>query len=244
MGRKENRDMTDQRTGTGPELEAPAHRHQGEYLAARQEWDDRFAGQRKTVRVLTGITFAALVLAGLGMGYGIYTGARTQYIPHLVMVDELGRVDVAPPPARVQNWPPIVIRRELELFFERLRTVSPDPNVIGENHRAFEKYLPAGSAAATKLRAFFQEPQNNPIERARTETVAMDVISVIFVAGSTWRVEWRETTFSATSGKQTGTKRFVATAQIEFRTPTSGTLLRVNPLGLFIRDLDIQEIQA
>ena len=235
--------MTDQTAGTGEALQAPARRHQSEYLAARQEWDDRFAGQRKTVRVLTGITFAALVLAGLGMSYGIYTGARTQYIPHLVMVDALGRVDVAPPPERVKNWPPRVIRRELELFFERLRTVSPDPNVIGENHRAFEKFLPAGSPAATKLRDFFQKPQNNPIDRARTETVAMEVISVNFVTGSTWRVEWRETTFSATSGKQTGTKRFVATAQIEFRTPTSAALLRVNPLGLFIRELDIQEIR-
>ncbi len=93
--------MTDQTgTATGETPEAP-NRHQSEYLAARAEWDDRFAGQRKTVRVLAGITFLALVLGSLGMGYGIYTGTHKQLIPFMVQVDELGRSELAPPPQRV-----------------------------------------------------------------------------------------------------------------------------------------------
>ena len=237
--------MTDQTTAApGDVLDTPAEHHRSEYLAAREEWDDRFAGQRKTVRVLTGISVLALVLGGLGMGYGIHTGARTQFIPFLVEVDELGRVELGPPPQRVGDWPPRVIRRELELFFERLRTVSPDRHVIGDNHRALEKFLPANSPAATKLRAYFQDPRHNPVSRADSETVVLEVISVNSLSEATWRIEWRETVFSSTSGKQIDTRRFVATTQIEFRTPGSNALLKVNPLGLFILDLDIQEIQT
>jgi type IV secretory pathway TrbF-like protein len=44
---------------------------QSEYLEARLEWDDRFAGQRKSVRVLTGITIVSLAIGLLGLGYGI-----------------------------------------------------------------------------------------------------------------------------------------------------------------------------
>lgn len=213
-----------------------------EYLAARAEWDDRFAGQRKTVRVLTGITFLALVIGLSGLGYGIYTGGRTQFIPHVVQVDTLGRVEVAPPPERVDDWPRHVIKRELDLFFERMRSVSPDLTVIGRNHRAVEKFLPAGAPSVTKLRRYFQDPRNNPVKRAETETVGVEVISVNFVSGTTWRVEWVETLFARASGREIGTQRYVATTQIVFRLPRSRKLLKDNPLGLFILDFDIQEI--
>ena len=237
---KQTGEPTGDATGT---TDAAPDRPQSAYLAARQEWDDRFAGQRKTVRVLTGITFLALVLGILGMGYGVYTGARTQFLPYLVKVDELGRVEPGPPPQRVDDWPPQVIRRELDLFFERLRSISRDHKVIGDNHRAVEKFIPSGSPAATKLRSYHQDPRNNPLTRAETETVAVEVISVNSVSSSTWRVEWRETLFSRTSGKQTGLRRFVATVQISFRTPGSRALLKINPLGLFVEDFDIQEIR-
>ena len=215
-----------------------------EYLMARQEWDDRFAGQRKTVRVLSGITVLALCLGGLGMGYGIYTGARTQFIPYIIQVDDLARTAIAPPPDRVDNWPPAIIRRELDLFFERLRSVSPDLNVISANHSAVEQYLPGSAPATTKLQAYFRDPRNNPVSRAADETVAVDVISVNQVTEASWRVEWRETLFDRRSGRETDIRRFVATVQLQFRPPTSQAVLQINPLGLFVQDLDIQEIAS
>ncbi|WP_419739478.1 VirB8/TrbF family protein [Ruegeria sp.] len=220
----------------------PASGAPSEYLAARADWDDRFAGQRKTVRVLTGITLLALTLGGLGMGYGIYTGARTQYIPYIIQVDELARIATTPPPERVGTWPAAIVRRELDLFFDRLRSVSPDLNVIATNHGAVEHFLPGDAPATTKLRAYFRQPGNNPISRAEDETVAVDVISVNQVTDGSWRVEWRETLFDRRSGRETGMRRFVATVQVVFRPPTSQAILHINPLGLFIQDLDIQEI--
>ena len=237
--------MTDQATTPPAEmLDPPAERHRSEYIAAREEWDDRFAGQRKTVRVLTGITILALALGGLGMGYGIHTGARTQFLPYVLQVDELGRVGRALLPEPAGKWPPPVIRRELDLFVERLRSVSPDLNVIGDNHRAVEKFLLSGSPAATKIRTYFQDPRNDPLTRAASETVAVEVISINSLSDATWRIEWRETLFSSTSGKQIDSRRFVATTQIEFHTPRSHALLAVNPLGMFILDLDIQEVRT
>ena len=213
-----------------------------DYAAARQEWDDRFAGQRRTVRVLVAITFLALGLGGLGMGYGIHTGARSQYLPYVVQVDTLGRVATAPLPQQVREWPPHVIKRELDLFFERLRGVSPDLSVIGANHRAVDRFLPGGTPAARKLRDYFQDPRNNPVKRAQTETVAVEVVSVNAVSDRTWRVEWIETVHARASGQVLRTPRFVATTQIEFRRITSRQLIRDNPLGMFVLDLDIQEI--
>ena len=176
------------------------------------------------------------------MGYGIHTGARSQFLPYIVQVDTLGRVATAPLPQEVGAWPPHLIKRELDLFFERLRSVSPDLSVIGQNHRAVEKFLPSGAPAANKLRAYFQDPRNNPVARAETETVAVEVVSVNALSDRTWRVEWIETVHARGSGRVTRTPRFVASVQIEFRRLRSAALIRDNPLGMFVLDLDIQEV--
>lgn len=217
---------------------------QNEYLAAREEWDDRFASQRKTVSFLGITTVLALGIGALGLGYGIWTGARTQYIPYIVQVDNLGRAEIAAEPQMVGNWPDNVVKRELELFFDRLRTISPDLSVVVKNHSAFEKFLPSGSPAVQKIRGYFKNSENDPVKRAARETVAVDVLSVNIVSGSSWRVEWTETIFARQSGRQQGVKRFVAIAQIEFRTPKSRELLKDNPLGMFLVDVDIQEVKS
>ena len=215
---------------------------QEEYIAARLEWDDRFASQRKTVRVLAGITLVSLAIGFLGLGYGIWTGARTQYIPYIVQVDQLGRTEIAADPVRVNDWPAPVIKRELELFIQRYRTVSPDLSVVSKNHYALEKFLTSNSAASAKIRTHLSDPANDPIRRAASETVSVDIKSVNFVSGSSWRAEWVETSYARQSGRTRGAKRFVATLQIEFRAPKSREIVKDNPLGLFLVDLDVQEV--
>lgn len=217
---------------------------QSEYLEARLEWDDRFAGQRKSVRFLTGITIVSLAIGLLGLGYGIWTGARTQYIPYIVQVDQLGRSEVAADPVRLGNWPAPVIKRELELLVERYRTVSPDLSVISKNHHALEKFLPSGSPAIAKVRGYLTQPENDPMSRAVIETVSVEIKSVNFVSGSSWRIEWVETAYGRQSGRTRGAKRFVGITQIEFRTPKSRAILKDNPLGLFLVDIDIQEVKS
>ena len=215
---------------------------QSEYIAARLEWDDRFASQRKTVRALGAITILSLGIGALGLGYGILTGARTQYIPYIVQVDQLGRTEIAADPVRVGNWPAHVIKRELELFIQRYRTVSPDLSVVSQNHHALEKFLPSGSAAVEKIRNHMSQPANDPVKRAAVETVSVEIKSVNFVSGSSWRVEWVEAAYARQSGRARGAKRFVGIVQIEFRTPKSREILKDNPLGLFLVDLDVQEV--
>lgn len=216
---------------------------QSEYLAAREEWDDRFASQRKTVGFLGITTIISLGIGGLGLGYGIWTTARTQYIPYVVQVDNLGRAEIAAEPQLVGQWPDIVVKRELGLFFNRLRTISPDLSVVVKNHEAFEKFLPAGSPAEQKIRSYFSRAENDPRKRAARETVAVEIVGVNLVSGSSWQIEWTETAFARQSGRKQGVKRFAAIAQIEFRTPKSRELLKENPLGMFLLDLDTQEVK-
>lgn len=214
-----------------------------DYAAARKEWDDRVAGQADKIRFLAATTILSLMIGVMGLGYGIYTGVRTQFLPYLIGADNLGRTEVFADPQLLGDWPPQVIKRELDQFFDRMRTITPDMSVIIQNHNAIENFLPAGTAALNKVHAYFNEPGNQPIKRAEKETVAVEVVSVNLITGSSWRVEWLEKSYSRNSGRLRKTKRYVATTQIEFRRPKSRELIKINPLGLFITDIDIQEVR-
>ena len=215
-----------------------------DYLMAREEWDDRFAGQRRALRFMAALTVLS-VMGGLGgAGYGMYAMLNSRYVPYIVAIDDLGKAQLAPSPEVVSDWPTHVVKRELETWIERLRTVTPDIDVLRSNHQAASAYMDVGTPAFTKLETAFNQPGMNPLERAKTMTVTADVRSVNAVGGSSWRLEWVETSFNRSDGKTIARKRFVATVLVEFRVINDLEKLGVNPLGLFILDIDIQEERA
>ena len=211
-----------------------------DYMTARQEWDDRLASVSQKIKFLSITTLVSLCLAFLGMGFAIYTGARTQFIPYVVHVDTLGRVAVAQEPSQVQAWPKEIIKRELVLFIERFRTVSPDMSVIVKNHNALSKYLPRSAAASTKIKTYFGE--NDIRKIAESKTISVRIKTVNTIAGDTWLVEWYEDTYSRASGNKIGTKLFSASITLSFMRPKDAALIQVNPLGLFVKDIDVQEV--
>ncbi|MBD1205415.1 MAG: type IV secretion system protein [Rhodobacteraceae bacterium] len=215
-----------------------------DYALARAEWDDRFAGQRRALRFMAALTILSVAGGLAGAGYGMWATINARYVPYIVAVDDIGKAALAPSPTVVTDWPVPVVKRELETWLERLRTVTPDIAVLRSNHAAAAAYMEVGTPAFTKLETAFNQPGMNPLERAKTMTVSADVRSINAVGGSSWRLEWVETSFNRTDGKQISRKRFVATVLVEFRVINDLERLETNPLGLFIRDIDIQEERA
>jgi type IV secretion system protein VirB5 len=213
------------------------------YLAARKEWDDRFAGQRRTVRFLATVSLLSLAIGVTGGIYGMWATVNARFVPYLVVIDDIGRAALAPSPQVISDWPEHVIKRELETFIERIRTITPDRSLLGENHQKAMAYLDSGEAAFRKLTTYFREPRNDPLERAKTVTVSSDVTTVNYLGGQSWRVEWTERSYERASGKELDTRRYVATLVVAWRQVRDLALLQVNPLGLFITDLDIQELR-
>jgi type IV secretion system protein VirB5 len=214
-----------------------------DYALARKEWDDRFASQRKAVSFLAVITLVSLGIGLIGTSFAVWTTARTQFVPYIVNVDDLGRIERGQDPQPVTSWPDEVIKRELELITKRMRQVSPDLGIVAENIDALYKFLPANSAASTKLNTYYGDKRNDPRQRAKEETVSIDVLSVNKVTDRTWRIEWEETAYSRTSGRLRDKRRFVATLQTVFRKPGDRVVIKHNPLGLFVEDIDIQEVR-
>jgi type IV secretion system protein VirB5 len=74
---------------------------------------------------------------------------------------------------------------------------------------------------------------SDPFERAKGETVSVTVQSVLPLAGSTWRVEWREDV-RPRDGSAPVSTQYQASVTIGFSPPRDEATLRANPLGLYV----------
>lgn len=211
------------------------------YLAARAEWDDRFAGQRRSVRYMAAVTAGALALAAAGMGFGIYASLEGHFVPYVVAIDKLGQARVAPAPKRVGDWPAPVIRRELADFIRNIRTITPDIDTLRHDQDAAGALIAPNSAAWRKIAVLMRSAGHRPLELAKTETVDVTIASVNFLGGSSWQVQWTESAYSRDTGKLISRGAFTATMVLAFRQPTDRGTLTLNPLGLYITQIDIQQ---
>lgn len=213
------------------------------FLIARQEYNDRYGSLERSKRNALMIAGVAITLAIGGVIFGAYQATARKYIPYVIAVDDLNNRALAPAPVKVEDWPKGLVRREVSQFFKSLRGVTPDSNVQFE--RIFDVYafLGQGGLAHQKVTAYFKDPATDPKVRAEIETVAVDIETVTIQSANTWNVEWREEVYERASGKRKSVKRYRGSVVLTKTTDVNQDLLRRNPLGLVLIDIDYQEVR-
>ena len=165
--------------------DAPANRPvSNPWLTAQREWDERFAFHAATARRFFWFGLAALVMGATGLGFGIWAASQSEYVPYLVKVDDLGRAEALPQPATLDEWPTIVIKRELQTFIERARSIPADREILERNLHRLYRFLSTDSPAYRILTDFYQDAATNPIVRWAQETAVVTVTSVTYAGGS------------------------------------------------------------
>jgi type IV secretion system protein TrbF len=201
------------------------------YLNARREWNERYGDYIARAHTWQLIAIASLCIAGLAVGGLVYTASQNRFVPYVVAVDRLGdalavgRADVASVPDQR------VIRAQLARWIVSIRSVFID--AAAERALLTEAYAMVNrrSAAYTHLNEYFRA--NDPFERARTETVSVEVQSVLPITGDTWRIEWREIR-RARDGALAGTQDWQANVTITTAPPADESMILLNPMGIYL----------
>jgi len=201
------------------------------YLAARHEWDERYgdlitrARNWRTMAALSGIV-ALVATSGL-----IWMSAHSRVVPFVVLIDSLGR-PVASGIAEQSSGNDDRLRRaSIFTWVENLRLVTTDGVA---QRKAIERVyadIASGSAAQTFISDFYRSAP--PASRAQTETVSVDVTSVLPTSDRTYEVEWIETTRDL-YGTVKATDHWKGSFSVVINPPTDERLARVNPMGLYI----------
>ena len=201
------------------------------YAAARHEWDERYGGlvtRARNWRIAALLAGLPALLAVTGL---VWSAAHSHVVPFVVLVDQLARPVAAGLADETTANDDRLKRAALFGWIENLRTVTTDSVA---QRKAIDRVY-AQIANATPAQMFVTEFYRaaSPFQRAQTETVAVEVKSVLATSDRTYEIEWDETTRDM-YGAIKSAEHWKGSFTIALNPPKDEHLIRINPLGLYI----------
>jgi type IV secretion system protein VirB5 len=208
------------------------------HSAGRRAYQDSYREQVVAARRwrITGVL--ALIVAGISVTGLVMIAGQAQVVPYVVKVDRLGaavaahRADIAAKPDKA------VIVAQLARWVMAVRSVWVDAGaqrgLVKEAYAMINARADAYGVLNDHMRA------HDPFQRAKTETIAVEVLSVLPISADSWRIEWREETRSR-DGVRAGAREYQATVTVSFNPPNDEATIRANPSGLYINSFSWAE---
>lgn len=205
------------------------------YLAARQEWNERYGTYVREARVWRIVGIISLALALIGFSYALYLSTEVKLVPYIVEVDKLGTSVSAGVPEQIEYADPRVVRATLGSFIASFRSITPDAVVQKQYIDRTYALLRTSDPSTEKINAWFRG--NSPFETAKTATVSVEVSNIVALSNQTYQIDWTEFVRDR-RGRETATRRFRGIATVTLTAPQDEATIRLNPIGLYIRDFD------
>lgn len=207
------------------------------YTNARREWNERYGdyiAQAKNWRVIAFMSILVALASVIGLGV---SASQNKIQPYVVEVDGNGMARATGPAITASAVDQRVIKAYLGRFITDFRSVTTDLVFQKQMLNRVYAMIPQGSPTLGKVNDFYKA--NSPFDRAATGTVAVEITSVLPTTEKTWQVEWTESERDL-SGSASGAKpkRFQASLQITVNPPQDARQIQVNPLGIFVPDLN------
>lgn len=205
------------------------------YLAARQEWNERYGDYIQAARSWRLVGITALAIAAIGFGYALFQSTQVKLVPYIVEVDKLGTAVTAGTPQQIEYADPRVVRATLGAFVSNLRSVTPDAVVQKQYIDRTYALLRTADPATEKVNAWYRG--NSPFDKAKTATVAVEVSNIVALSSQTYQIDWTEYERDR-KGKETASRRFRGIATVTLTPPQDEGVIRLNPIGLYLKDFE------
>lgn len=205
------------------------------YIAARNEWNERYGSYVKAAAAWRVVGIAGMTMAVIGFGYALYLSTQVKLIPYIIEVDKLGTAVNAGFPQQIEYADPRVVRATLGSFVSNFRSVTPDAVVQKQYIDRTYGLLRTSDPATEKVNAWFRS--NSPFEKAKTTTVAIEVNNIVALSNQSYQIDWTEFERDR-RGKETAIRRFRGIATVTLTPPQDEGVIRLNPIGLYVRDFD------
>ena len=213
------------------------------YLAARNEWNERYGSYIRQRNILVIIALASLLIALISVGGVVKIGSQSKFIPYVVEVDKLGRSSAVGVATQASGTSDNSIRAQLSDFVAQLRSVTTDFRVQKRWLNDAYKMMDRSDPAANYVKQYFGAGQGpmSPFIRAETETVEVVVSTVLPLSAGSWEVEWTETVRDNNGDVKSQPLVMRGIFQIYLAPPESEEEIRNNPAGVFVKSVSWSE---
>jgi len=201
------------------------------YLAARHEWDERYGDFITRAKNWRTMALVCALLALLATGGIVWLSARSRVVPFVVLIDSLGRPLASGTAEQASVGDDRLKRAELLNWVENFRLVTPDAIAQRKAIDRVYAHIASGSHAQNVISEFYRS--DPPFKRAQTDTVAVEVKSVLPTSDRTYEVEWIETTRDL-YGTIKSADHWKGSFSTALSPPTDERQARINPLGIYV----------
>jgi len=205
------------------------------YLAARQEWNERYGSYVRSAAGWRIVGITGMLMAMVGFAYALYQSTLVKFVPYIVEVDKLGTSVSAGFPQQIEYADPRVVRATLGSFVSNFRSVTPDAVVQKQYIDRTYALLRTSDPATEKVNAWFRS--SSPFDKAKNATVAIEVNNIVALSPQSFQIDWTEFERDR-KGKETAVRRFRGIATVTLTAPQDEGVIRLNPIGLYLRDFD------
>lgn len=205
------------------------------YMSARREWNERYGGYISRARTSQIVAVFSLAIATAAVGGLIYSTTQSRLIPYVIQVDSHGRAVSVGPAAASNLRDQRIVKAALADTIVNLRSVMVD---AAAQRRALDSgyaHVAGASPAKTALDEYFGSG-GNPFERAKRETVTVEIQTPLPLSADSYQIEWLEVVRDR-KGKAIKTLRMKAIATVAFIDAPDEKTIIMNPGGVYIRDL-------
>src|SRR5262245_47220641 len=219
------------RESSAPKFDAKKQHTTNPYLLARREWDERYGSlitRAKNWRLMAVLCASIALFQTAGL---IFLAMRSKVVPYVVAVDSLGRQVAAGVAEESSEADDRLKRAALFEWVGDLRLITADGVAQRKAIDRVYARIANGSQAMTVVNEFYRS--DPPQKRAETETVSVDVQSVLATSDRTYQVEWVET-IRDLNGKVKSEDHWKGAFTIAINPPTDERLIRTNPIGIYV----------
>ena len=202
------------------------------FQKAGQLWDQRIGSARTQAKNWRLIAFGCLSLGFCLLVILFWQIKRSHIVPYIVEVNQFGEVRSVGPLSNSYDPTDPQIAWFLSQFISQVRSLSTDPILVRQNWLSAYAYV--GPQAATFLNTYAQK--RDPFSLIGTQSISVQVTSVVRASMTSFQVKWTETVFE--KGSFSRSEYWTAILSTATQQPTTEEHLRKNPLGLIITAID------
>jgi len=203
------------------------------FIDGRREWAERYGEYIQSAYHWRIVGIGALFVSLIAVCGMVYTASQNHFIPYVVQVDKLGNAVPAGRADTASVADSRIIRAQLARWIVNTRAVYVD--AAAQRQAIDDSYsMISRSGSSYKLLTDYYRG-SDPFRRATTETVTVEVETVLNMGGDTWRVEWMEIT-RGRNGEVQDTQAYQAAVTVIISPPTDQMTILKNPLGIYVTE--------
>lgn len=204
------------------------------YLDGRREWNERYGDYIARARTWRLVAIGSLCVSGLAVGGLAWVAGQSKVTPYIVEVNGLGDAVPVAIADRAARPDARIIRAQLARWATNCRTVYVD--AAAERQAIDQCYAMVNRRGAAFQTMTDYHKANEPFTRAQSESVTVQVETVLPVSDESWRVEWREEV-RGRDGKVASRTNWQAVVGVSITPPTDERQVLVNPMGVFVNSV-------